>query len=344
MLANALMKLLKPMPCAKTRIGDQLPGRLLTALAFILATGGAPAQEVFPSRPIQIVVPQAPSGAADLHARLLAQGMERLLRQPVVVVNKPGAGSVIGSQLVANGRADGYTLLVAMPSFFITPQVDQLFGNAPKFRPEQFTPIARLSAEPLVLVVNASKPWKSVADLLADAKRRPGELSYSSSGLYSGLHFPMEILAASAGVSLKHVPYSGAGPAVVALLGAHVDALASGAGPVLKHIKSGGLRALATWGDKRLEALPDVPTLKESGLDVEYYLQVGIVAHKDTPAAALKVLREAVRLAVREPEFITGMASLGTVVSYMDAGDYQQTLGKDLKFIAETLQRIGKVE
>ena len=304
----------------------------------------ATAQEPFPSRPIQIVVPQAPSGAADLHARALAQGMERILKQPVVVVNKPGSGSVVGTQFVANSRPDGYTLLVAMPSFFITPQVDALFGQLPKFKPEQFIPIARLSAEPLVLVVHPGRPWRSMADLLAEAKRRPGDISYSSSGVYGGLHFPMEILAASAGVTLKHVPYSGAGPAVVALLGGHVDALASGAGPVLKHVKAGGLRALATWGDKRLAALPEVPTLKELGLDVEYYLQVGIVAHSETPAAVLRVLRDTVKHAVRDPEFEAAMTNLGTTVSYLDASDYQNSLSKDLKFINATLQRIGKVE
>ena len=316
---------------------------LLCGAALLTAIPAA-AQETFPSHAIQLVVPQAPSGAADLHARALAQGMERILKQPVVVVNKPGSGSVIGSQFVAGSRADGYTMLVAMPSFFITPQVDILFGHPLKFRPEQFTPVARLSAEPLVLVVHPSRPWKSVADLLADAKRRPGEISYSSSGVYGGLHFPMEILATSAGIKMKHVPYSGAGPAVVALLGGHVDALASGAGPVLKHVKAGGLRALATWGDKRLPALPEVPTLKELGLDVEYYLQVGIVAHKETPAPALKVLREAVKQAVKDPEFETVMTNLGTTVSYLDANDYQSSLAKDLKFINDTLQRMGKIE
>ena len=323
--------------------------RTLSLLALVCGTtlpGAIPAaaQEPFPARAIQIVVPQAPSGAADLHARALAQVMERVLKQPVMVVNKPGSGSVIGTQFVANSRADGYTLLVAMPSFFITPQVDLLFGQPQKFKPEQFTPVARLSAEPLVLVVHPSRPWKSVTELIADARRRPGDISYSSSGVYGGLHFPMEIFAASAGVTLKHVPYSGAGPAVVALLGGHVDALASGAGPVLKHIKAGGLRALATWGDKRLAALPDFPTLKELGLDVEYYLQVGIVAHRETPAPALRVLREAVKQAVKDPEFEAAMTNLGTTVSYLDAADYEASLAKDLKFINQTLQRIGKVE
>ena len=180
-----------------------------------------------------------------------------------------------------------------------------------------------------------------MADLVAEAKRRPGDITYASSGLYTSLHLQMEIFAASAGITLKHVPYNGAGPALVALQGGHVDALASGPGPVLNKIKSGALRALAMSGARRLAELPEVPTLKELGLNVEYYQQVGIVARKETPAPALKVLRDAARQAVRDPEFEAALTNLGTTVSYLDAGDYQDLWGKDAKAIAEVLQRIG---
>ena len=326
-----------PVDC---RIGA---GLALVCGAVLLAAIPAGAQNAFPSRPVQLVVPQPPGGVADLHARPLAQAMERILKQPVVVINKPGAGSVMGTQFVANSRADGYTILVAMPGFFIIPPVDALFGRPPKFKVEQFAPIARLSAEPLVLVVHPARPWKSVADLVAEAKRRPGDIAYASSGLYTSLHLEMELFAASTGITLKHVPYNGAGPALVALQGGHVDAMASGPGPVLNKIKSGGLRALAMSGDKRLAELPEVPTLKELGLNVEYYQQVGIVARKETPAPALKVLREAARQAVRDPEFEVALTNLGTTVSYLDAGDYQELWAKDAKSVAEILQRIGKL-
>jgi len=317
-------------------------GLALICVALLLAAIPAAAQDAFPSHPIQLVVPQPPGGVADLHARPLAQAMEKILKQPVVVINKPGAGSVMGTQFVANSRADGYTMLVAMPGFFITPPVDIFNGRPPKFKIEQFTPIARLSAEPLVMVVQPGRQWKSVADLVADAKRRPGEITFASSGLYTSLHLQMEFFAASAGITLKHVPYNGAGPAVISLLGGHVDALASGPGPVLKKITSGGLVALAMSGDKRLAELPDVPTLKELGYNVEYYQQVGIVARKETPATALKVLREAAKGAVKDPEFASALTNLGTGVSYLDASDYQAQWAKDAKSIAEVLQRIGK--
>lgn len=321
--------------------GRRIRVRFMLACACALLVATSAAQETFPSRPIQLIVPQPPGGVADLHARPLALALERILRQPVVVINKPGAGSVMGTQFAGNSRADGYTLLVAMPGFFITPPVDALFGRAAKFRIEQFTPVARLSAEPLLIVVHPSRPWKSVADLVAEAKRRPGDIAYGSSGLYTSLHLQMEAFAAASGVTLKHVPYNGAGPALVALQGGHLDALATGPGPVLGKIKTGALRALATSGDKRIAELADVPTLRELGFDLEYYQQVGIVARKETPAAALKVLRDATRQAVRDPEFEAAMTNAGTTVSYLDANEYQELWVKDTKSIALVLQRIG---
>ncbi len=324
----------------------------MKALAFWLAvlcaaigvSGRAEGQEPFPSRPLQMVVPFPPGGVADLHARPLAPVFERILKQPVAVVNKSGAAGAVGMQFVATSKPDGHTLLLALSSISIIPEVDRLFGRQPAYLRDQFSPIALLSADPTVLVVRASSPWKTAADLVADAKRRPGAVTFSSSGVYGTLHMAMELFAYAAGVKLRHVPYAGGGPAMTALLGGHVDTLASGPSVAIPHIKAGTLRALATWGEKRLAALPEVPTLKELGYDAEFYIWAGLFAPKGTPPAALRVLRDAARQAVTDPEFKGAMAKLETPIQYLDAEDFQRFWDKDAQALAEGVRRVGRVE
>jgi tripartite-type tricarboxylate transporter receptor subunit TctC len=318
---------------------------LLLGLAALVVgagtLGGAEAQESFPARPISIVVPFPPGGVADLHARPLAPVLERILKQPVAVINKSGAAGAVGMQAVATSKADGYTLLLALS---IIPEVDRLFGRPPAYSRDQLAPIALLSADPTVLVVRADSPWRSVADLVAEAKRRPGAVTFSSSGVYGTLHMAMELFSHAAGIRLRHVPYAGGGPAVTALLGGHVDALASGPSVVIPHLKAGTLRALASWGERRLQALPEVPTLKELGYDAEFYIWAGLFAPKGTPAAVMRVLRDAVRQAAADPEFKEAMAKLETPIQYLDADDFQRFWDKDAHALAEGVRRVGRVE
>ncbi len=317
---------------------------LAALVVGIGALGGAEAQDAFPSRPLSIVVPFPPGGVADLHARPLAPVLERILKQPVAVVNKSGAAGAVGMQAVATSKADGYTLLLALSSISIIPEVDRLFGRPPAYSRDQLAPIALLSADPTVLVVRAESPWRSVADLVADAKRRPGAITFSSSGVYGTLHMAMELFSHAAGIRLRHVPYAGGGPAVTALLGGHVDALASGPSVVIPHLKAGTLRALACWGERRLPALPEVPTLKELGYDAEFYIWAGLFAPKATPPAVLRVLRDAVRQAAADPEFKGAMAKLETPIQYLDAEDFQRFWDKDAQALAEGVRRVGRVE
>ncbi|HEY7678023.1 MAG TPA: tripartite tricarboxylate transporter substrate binding protein, partial [Candidatus Methylomirabilis sp.] len=214
----------------------------LMVAVFALAgwvPSGARAQEPFPNRPITMVVPFPPGGVADLTARPLAAAMERVLKNPVVVSNKTGAAGAVGMQSVAVARPDGYTLLLALSSISIIPEADKLFDRKPAYSMEQLAPIGLVSADPTILVVRADRPWKTVKDFVEDAKKRPGEIAYSSSGVYGTLHMAMEMLSHAAGIKLRHVPYNGAGPALTAILGGHVDALASGPAVVLPHIKAG---------------------------------------------------------------------------------------------------------
>ncbi len=317
------------------------------SLLLILALGvpmGAGAQEKFPNRPITMVAPFPPGGVADLTARPVAAAMEKVLKNPVVVVNKTGAAGAVGMSFVANSKPDGYTLLLALSSISIIPEADKLFDRKPAYTMDQLLPIGLISADPTIFVVNAERPWKNLKEFVADAKKRPAEISYSSSGVYGTLHMAMEMLTHSAGISLKHIPYAGAGPALTAVLGGHADTLASGPAVVIPHIKSGKLRPLAGWGAKRVAALPDVATFKELGHDIEFYIWAGVFAPRGTPEPIVKSVRASVRDAVNTPEFKGAMEKLQTPIAYLDAPAFQKFWDKDAKMLADAIKRIGKIE
>ena len=318
---------------------------MLIAIAVLAGASGAAAQESYPSRPITVVAPFPPGGVADLTARPVAAAMEKVLKSPVGVVNKTGAAGAVGMQFVATSKPDGYTLLLALSSISIIPEADKLFGRPPAFTVDQFAPIALISADPTILVVPADKPWKTAKELIEDAKKRPGQISFSSSGVYGTLHMAMELLSHAAGVKFRHVPYGGAGPALTAILGGHVDALASGPAVVLPHIKSGKLRPLAGWGDKRVAALPEVPTFRELGYaDAEFYIWAGLFAPKGTPEPVLAKLRDTLRAAVAEPEFKAAMDKLETPVAFKQGVEFQKFFDADAKRLADGVRKVGKIE
>jgi tripartite-type tricarboxylate transporter receptor subunit TctC len=319
----------------------------LASLALVVCGYPQPirAQEAYPSRPITVVAPFPPGGVADLTARPVAAAMEKILKNPVGVVNKTGAAGAVGMQSVAVSKPDGYTLLLALSSISIIPEADKIFGRPPAFTVDQFAPIALISADPTVLVVPADKPWKTAKDFIEDAKKRPNQISFSSSGVYGTLHMAMELLSHAAGIKLRHVPGAGAGPALTAVLGGHVDALASGPAVVLPHIKSGKLRALAGWGDKRVAALPEVPTFKELGYaDAEFYIWAGLFAPRATPEPVLTKLRETVRAAVNDPDFKAAMDKLETPINFKQGEEFQKFFEADARRLGEGVRKVGRVE
>ncbi len=301
-------------------------------------------QDAYPSKPITMIVPFPPGGVADIVGRPLAATMENTLRQPVVIVNRTGAGGAVGMAAAAKSAPDGYTILMTLSSISIFPVSDRISGKTPPYELRDFTPIALVSADPTVLVVRADGPYKTLKEFVEFAKANPGKINYSSSGVYGTLHVAMEIFANAAGIKLFHVPYQGGGPAVTALLGGQVEALASGPAAAIGQIKGGKMRALASWGTERLKLLPEIPTFKELGYDAEFYIWSGVVAPAGTPAPVLGRLREAVREAANSADFRNAMDKVSTPVSYLDAPEFQKYWERDAKRLAAAVEKIGKVE
>jgi len=322
----------------------RLPVVAMMALALCSVVPAARAQEPYPTRPITIVVAFPPGGLADLTARPVATALERILKQPVVVTNKPGAAGAVGNQFVATSKPDGYTLLMALVSISTLPEVDRLFGRPHNYTIDQFVGIARVNAEPSVITVRGDAPWKTIKDVVEDAKRRPGQIVHTSSGLYGASHIPFAMFLQAAGITMRHLPTTGGGPMMNALLGGHAEIVASVPTLVAPHLPAGKVRLLAHTGTGRLPAFPEVPSLKELGYDVEYYAWAGLVAPKGTPSHVLKVLGDAMRQAVKEPEVVTASQKLNTPIAYQDAEEFNAWWRKDAETLAAVVKRIGRVD
>jgi tripartite-type tricarboxylate transporter receptor subunit TctC len=311
--------------------------------ATALAAGPAFAQEAFPSRAITIVNAFPPGGLNDIVTRPLATAMEPILKQPVVVETKAGAAGQVGAQVVASAKPDGYTLLSHNVGLSGYAEVDKLFGRAPKTTRADFIPLARLVADPVVLLVNEQQPYKTLEEFIAGAKARPDTLVFSSGGLYGASHLPLAYLEKATGpLRLRHLPTNGGGPAIAAILGNNAQVTTQTVSATLPHIKAGKLRPLANFAAARSKVLPDVPTLKERGFDVEYYLWVGIFAPKGTPPAIVTTLRAAIDKAAHSDQFKAALANAGQELAYLDGPDFQKFWDVDGKRTDEAVISIGK--
>jgi tripartite-type tricarboxylate transporter receptor subunit TctC len=314
--------------------------------AAALATAGLPvfAQDAYPSKPITLLVPFPPGGVADTVGRPVAEAMGRALGQTMVVENKGGAGGGIGMAQVAKSRADGYSLLMALSSIVVLPEADKVLKRNPMFTLDQLKPVARFTADPTALVVRADSPWKTYKDFIAHVKAKPGQVTFGSSGNYGTMHVPMEQLKAATGTFMLHVPYTGAGPAVLALLAGQIDALSTGPSSVMQHVRAGKLRVLAHWGEGRLAALPEVPSFKELGVPIGYSQWAGLFAPAGTPEPVLAKLRQAAKAASEDARAKQALAAAGTSFMYQDTPEFERFVQADARAMTALVQRIGRVE
>ena len=292
---------------------------LVTALLVgAAAVTGAAWGQAWPTQPVRLVVPFAPGGATDILARTLAQRLAERLGQPVVIENKPGAGTTIGIAAVAQAAPDGYTLLFA-PTPFVISQA--MYPKLPYDADKAFAPVTLLAVSPFILVAHPGVPAKSVADVVALAKAKPGELTFASAGSGTVPHLAGELFKLSTGVNLTHVPYKGGGPAITDLIGGQTQFMFATPIEVAQQVQAGRLKVLATTAPKRLPALPDVPTIQESGYPgFEVYAWFGVLAPAGTPRAIIDRLAGELGKLVELPDVKEKLAGQSAIVQ-LRAGD-----------------------
>jgi tripartite-type tricarboxylate transporter receptor subunit TctC len=298
------------------------------------------AQGAYPSRPITIINPFPPGGTSEIVTRSLAAALE-----PIVIETKAGAAGAVGAQFVATAAPDGYTLLSHITSLSGFAEVDKLFGRKPKFTRADFVPIARFTADPMVIIVNQQQPYRTLSEFITEAKSRPHEIIFSSSGLYGAAHIPMALLASAVGgLELRHLPTAGAGPALTALLGNNAHIFVAPVSASLAYIKSGQVRPLATLGASRVPSLPDVPTVKELGYGIEYYVWVGLFAPKRIPNDVVLYLRDALQRAAHSDQFTSTLANVGLDLAYLDHPEFIRFWDGDAEKIETAIRQIGRVQ
>src|SRR6476660_1338999 len=315
------------------------------SIAATLAARQAIAQDAYPSHTITVVSPFPPGGVSDTITRPLDAALETVFKQPVVLENKAGAAGAVGAQFVAAAKPDGYTLLTHIVSISGFAAVDKLFGRTPKFTNADFIPLARIIADPIVLIINKDLPYRTLKDLVSDAKANPNKVIYSSSGLYGASHIPTVLFAKAAGdLQMRHLPTNGGGPAVTAVLGGNVNFFMSPTSIALTQTRAGKVHPLAVSSAKRVKALPDVPTFRELGYKLEYYFWVGFFAPNGTPTPIINILREGVNKAAHSKQFLDTLDNLGQELAYMDQPEFTTFWAADAKRQEDAINAIGRVQ
>ena len=303
----------------------------------------ARADAQWPTQTIVMIVGVAPGGQADIAARPAAQALQGILGESVVVENRAGAGGAIAASYVLRNKPNGYMMLMALSAAVVLPEAEKIAGRTPPYQMSDFAPVARVLADPNLLAVRADLPYKSVRDLVEDAKMRPAQIAFASSGVLGGVHICMEMFCQAAGINLLHVPYSGGSPALTGLITGDVAVTALGAAPLKGYIESGQLRLLATFGAERHPAFPLVPTFKEAGYDdVIFYAWAGLFVPKDVPDVVMSRLRNAMREVMTSPDVVATYTKAGSPPAYLDAPEFATYIALDSARMIKTVQALGK--
>jgi tripartite-type tricarboxylate transporter receptor subunit TctC len=317
--------------------------KMLVAVLLGLAALGAQAQD-YPTRPVTLVVPNPPGGMNQIHAQPFSVSWERLTKQAAPVVNRPGATGALGTAFVVNQQpADGYTILVSTANMHLVIEKDKLYGAPTAYSLDQVEFLALLSADPIIMVAHPSLPVKTPKELAALARSRPNEIVFSSSGVYGVTHAPVQLFLDAAKVKMRHLPTTGGGPAITQALGGHSQLTTGGPAAVYAHVKSGKLRALASYGVKAHPALPDLALMKNSGYDIEAYLWVGLFTRKGVPEPVLARMRETIAKVTSDPQYNQALQNVQVVPDFKDGPEFRKFFEADHKRMAVAIKNIGKL-
>lgn len=310
----------------------------LSAISALCAFGMVPAhaEDAFPKHPIELVVPFAPGGGTDALARSFAEAAGKHMPVSIVVANKAGASGAVGWQEVINSKPDGYRLAVVTVELAILPHL-----GVAKFNPDDLQPIARLNADPSAITVRADAPWNTVEEFLAAARKDPGKVAVGNAGPGSIWHLAATALQDKTGVKFMHVPFQGAGPAVLALLGGHIDAVAVSPAEVTSYVASGKLKMLAVMADHRVKGFENVPTLKERHIDLSIGTWRGLAAPRNTPPEVISYLKKATLEAANEPAFRATLDNQNLGFSYADDVAFKAAIAHDNAYFKSLIDKLG---
>ena len=310
---------------------------LVTTAAASLLPGALMAQgSDYPNRSIEIVVPASAGGGTDMLSRAFSEAVKKHLPQVMTVNNKPGASGAIGMGEMINAKPDGYKLCMVIVEITILPHL-----GLTKFTWEDLQPIARLNFDPAAISVRADAPWNTIEEFLAASQKSPGSMKMGNSGNGSIWHLAHAALEDKAGVKFNPIPYQGAAPAVVALLGGHIDAVAVSPGEVSAHVAGGKLKTLAIMSDQRIKGFEKVPTLKERNIDLSMGAWRGLAAPKGTPPEIIAILKAATRKAAEEPSFKESLDKMNLGFAYADADAFRVVMQKDSDMFKQLIAKLG---